>query len=52
MEVAEALGIGFAKKGTMLKRVPIPIRTETGKLVGYIGIAAGADVKPPSKYHL
>jgi hypothetical protein len=38
-DIAEALGIGWAKRGTMLKRVLIPLRSPSGKLVGYNGIA-------------
>lgn len=44
---AKALGVGFAPRGTMIKRVLIPIRNHQGKLTGYIGIAPGADVKLP-----
>jgi DNA primase len=51
-EVAQALGIGYAKRGTMVKRVLIPLRSDTGKLVGYIGVAPGADVKLPKTFHL
>jgi len=50
--VAAQLGIGYAPRGTMLKRVLAPIRTESGKLVGYLGIAPGADVKLPTRFHL
>ena len=39
-DVARMLGIGYAGKGTMIKRVLFPIRTEDGKLVGYIGYNA------------
>ncbi len=36
-EDAEAVGIGLCRKGLMAKRIVIPIRTDTGKLVGYAG---------------
>jgi hypothetical protein len=32
--------------------VLVPLRPPDGQLVGYIGIAPGADVKLPSKFHL
>lgn len=51
-ETAKALGIGFAAKGLMRSRIAIPIRTDTGKLVGYVGIEPDADVKLPTKFHL
>lgn len=37
-EEAKALGIGFASKGLMRGTVAVPIRTEDGMLVGYIGL--------------
>ena len=48
------LGIGYAGKGTMIKRVLFPIRTEDGKLVGYIGYNANLDpqVKLPKTFHV
>lgn len=49
---AKELGIGYAPKGLMRSRIAIPIRTETGKLVGYVGIGLDADVKLPAKFHL
>ena len=36
----------------MAKRVLVPIRTEAGKLIGYIGIGADGSIKLPSKFHL
>lgn len=36
-EEAEAVGIGYCKKGLMRGCIAFPIRTETGKLVGYAG---------------
>ena len=51
-DVARTLGIGYAPKGTMIKRVLIPIRTEEGKLAGYIGIGHGADVKLPKTLYV
>ncbi len=47
---AVALGIGFASKGMMRGRVAVPLRTDTGKLVGYLGIAPGCDVKLPTSF--
>lgn len=49
---AKALGIGFAAKGLMRGKIAVPIRTDTGKLVGYVGIEPDADVKLPTKFHL
>ncbi len=37
-EDAKAIGIGYAKKGTMKGTVAVPLRLEDGKLVGYIGV--------------
>jgi hypothetical protein len=34
---AEAIGIGYCKRGMMKDRVAFPIRLPNGKLVGYIG---------------
>ena len=34
---AEALGIGFARRGILKGKVAIPIRTDTGQLAGYVG---------------
>ncbi len=53
-DVACMLGIGYAGKGTMTKRVLFPIRTEDGKLVGYIGYNANLDpqVKLPKTFHV
>ena len=46
-EKAEELGIGYAPRGTMIKRVLFPFRDRSGKLLGYLGISPGADVKLP-----
>lgn len=53
-DVARMLGIGYAGKGTMIKRVLFPIRSEDGKLVGYIGYNANLDpqVKLPKTFHI
>ena len=53
-EVAKAVGIGYAPKGTMKGRCLIPLRTEEGKLVGYIGFnpALEPQFKLPSKWKL
>ena len=40
-EAAERLGIGYAKKGLMRGTVAIPLRTDDGVLLGYIGINNG-----------
>jgi DNA primase len=37
-EEAAALGIGYAGKGLMRGTVAVPIRDETGTLLGYIGV--------------
>lgn len=42
----EALGGGFAPKGTMAGRLLIPLRMEDGRLVGYLGIATKEDQEP------
>jgi len=42
----QALGIGFAPKGTMRGRVVFPLRLGEGKLVGYIGLATNAEMSP------
>jgi hypothetical protein len=45
-------GAHAGERGTMLKRVLEPLRGADGKLVGHFGIAPGADMKLPTKYHL
>jgi len=52
VETAEALGIGYARKGMMRGRVAIPIRKEDGTLVGYCGFSADADpfLKLPTNF--
>jgi hypothetical protein len=42
----EALGGGYAPKGTMAGRLLIPLRMEDGRLVGYLGIATKEDQEP------
>ena len=39
-ETASELGIGYAPRGTMIKRVLFPLRDKGGKLLGYIGFNA------------
>ena len=39
-ETAIELGIGYAPRGTMIKRVLFPLRDKGGKLLGYIGFNA------------
>jgi hypothetical protein len=46
-DIAEELGIGYAPRGTMTRRVLFPLRDKSGKLLGYVGIAPGADIKLP-----
>jgi hypothetical protein len=36
----------------MAKRVLVALRAPDGRLVGYIGIAPGVDVKLPTKFYL
>src|SRR5436190_1484721 len=47
---AEELGIGWAPRGILLKRVLFPFRDKTGKLLGYIGFNPELDpvIKLPS----
>jgi DNA primase len=54
VEVAQALGIGYAKKGIMRGRICIPLRDASGKLVAYCGYSPSADpkLKLPTKFHL
>ena len=40
VETANELGIGYAPRGTMIKRVLFPLRDRSGKLLGYIGFSA------------
>lgn len=42
----DAIGIGYAPKGTMVKRVLIPLRLPDGTLTGYMGIATAIDQTP------
>ena len=44
---ADALGIGYAPRGTLRGTVAVPIRIEDGTLAGYIGIT---EAKLPSKW--
>lgn len=44
---AQRLGVGFAPRGVLKGTVAIPVRTEDGKLAGYIGIV---DAKLPPKW--
>lgn len=48
--VAQALGIGFAPKGTMAGCVLFPLRDRSGKLVGYLGV--GSEIKVPRRFFL
>lgn len=49
-EVAKAVGLGFAPRGTMKGTVAIPIRLKDGTLIGYIGVTDIATI--PSRWHL
>lgn len=49
--VAKALGIGYAPRGTMAGRVCFPLRSETGKLAGYLGVGADG-LKLPKRFFL
>jgi DNA primase len=42
----EALGAGFAPKGTMAGRFVVPLRDEAGTLLGYFGVATRDDQVP------
>ena len=44
--IMETLGGGYCSKGTMAGRILIPLRTETGELKGYCGIATKAEQAP------
>ena len=46
-EKAEALGIGFAPRGTMVGHVLFPLRDQKGILLGYVGIPRCTKVKLP-----
>lgn len=47
-EDAQRLGIGFAPRGVLKGTVAIPVRTEDGKLAGYIGIT---DARLPPRWN-
>ncbi len=51
--VAKRGGVGFAGKGIMRGRVCVPIRDETGRLLGYIGYSPALEpqLKLPPKWH-
>lgn len=44
--VCDALGIGFAPKGTMRGRVVFPLRLKDGSLCGYAGLATNGEMSP------
>ena len=46
-EQASELGIGFAPRGTMSKRVLFPLRDQKGKLLACIGYARDGTIKLP-----
>ena len=48
-QTAEALGIGYAKKGIMRGTVAVPVRLPDGTLAGYIGIT---EARMPPRWHL
>lgn len=53
-EVASAIGVGFASRGTMSGRVLIPLRLPDGRLTGYVGVNFADDVplKLPTRFVL
>lgn len=44
---AKELGIGYAPRGTMIKRVLFPLRDHNGRLLGYLGYAQDGTLKLP-----
>jgi hypothetical protein len=44
---AEELGIGFAPRGTMIRRVLFPLRDRKGTLLGYLGYAQDGSIRLP-----
>jgi|SRR5579871_1468223 len=48
VEVAQALGAGYAPKGVLRGTVAIPLRLPSGVLIGYAG---ATELKLPSRYH-
>ena len=48
-DVATAIGAGYCSKGLMRGLVAIPMRTTTGKLIGYIGVT---EAKLPTTWRL
>ncbi|MFG6605261.1 CHC2 zinc finger domain-containing protein [Sulfitobacter sp. 1A10445] len=50
VEVAEALGIGFAPRGVLKGTVAVPLRKEDGTIAGYIGLSEIE--KQPPKWQL
>lgn len=48
---AEALGIGFQRRGTMPGYVLLPIRLSDGTLSGYVGIDPETGIKLPKTWH-
>lgn len=49
-EAAEALGVGYMANGTMTNRVLFPIRSDTGELLAYCGLAVSSDQEPRFKF--
>lgn len=47
---AQAIGLGHTSKGLMKGLVALPIRSNTGKLVGYVGIPTGTKLKLPKTW--
>jgi DNA primase len=41
--VADKIGAGFCSKGTMAKRVLIPLRLKSGVLIGFMGVGSGME---------
>lgn len=45
-DVCNAIGIGFANKGTIIGRIGVPLRLPGGELVGYLAIATSPSQSP------
>lgn len=48
-EDAQRLGIGYAPKGIMRGKWVLPLRTQDGTLVGYVGFEPGTPIKLPKE---
>jgi DNA primase len=50
-ETAEAFGSGYAPKGVLRGRYAVPIKSRTGELLAYAGIAVTKDQTPQLLFH-